>query len=35
MKFPDSPNHPDFPAAELRAGEVFRGTTTFRFGVQR
>ena len=32
--FPDSPNHPDFPSTELRAGEVFSSTTVYRFGVQ-
>ena len=32
--FPDSPNHPAFPTTELKPGQVFRSTTTFRFGVQ-
>ena len=29
--FPDSPNHPDFPSTVLRASEIFRSTTIFRF----
>ena len=33
--FPDSPNHPAFPTTELRPGQVYGSTTTFRFGVQR
>lgn len=33
--FPDSPNHPAFPATVLRPGETFRSTTVFRFGVER
>ena len=31
--FPDSPNHPEFPATTLRPGEVFRSSTSHRFGV--
>ena len=31
--FPDSPNHPDFPTTELKPGQVFSSTTSFRFGV--
>lgn len=27
--FPDSPNHPQFPSAELRPGENYQETTTF------
>ena len=33
--YPDSPNHPDFPSTELRPGQAYSSTTTFRFGVQR
>ncbi len=29
--FPDSPNHPEFPSTELKAGQQYRGTTVFRF----
>jgi aldose 1-epimerase len=29
--WPDSPNHPDFPQAVLRPGEVYRQTTQYRF----
>lgn len=29
--FPDSPNHPDFPSALLRAGEKWHSRTVFRF----
>ncbi|MDQ2843116.1 MAG: galactose mutarotase [Acidobacteriota bacterium] len=29
--FPDSPNHPEFPTTELKAGQQYRGTTIFRF----
>lgn len=32
--FPDSPNHPHFPSTVLRPGEVFRSSTTYRFGVR-
>lgn len=32
--FPDSPNHPDFPTTELKAGQTFRSTTAFQFGVR-
>jgi aldose 1-epimerase len=32
--FPDSPNHPNFPSAILRAGEKFHSTTIYRFGVE-
>jgi aldose 1-epimerase len=31
--FPDSPNHPSFPSAELRPGHTFHSTTTFTFSV--
>lgn len=29
--FPCSPSHPEFPSTVLRAGKVFRATTTLRF----
>ncbi len=29
--FPDSPNHPQFPSAVLRAGETFSSQTEYRF----
>ena len=29
--FPDSPNEPKFPSTELKPGQTFRSTTTFRF----
>ncbi len=29
--YPDSPNHPDFPSTELKAGEKYHTTTVFRF----
>ncbi|MBV9198867.1 MAG: galactose mutarotase [Alphaproteobacteria bacterium] len=29
--FPDSPNKPNFPTTELKAGQQFRSTTIFRF----
>jgi len=29
--FPDSPNHPNFPTTELKAGETFRSETVFKF----
>jgi aldose 1-epimerase len=31
QRFPDSPNHPDFPTCVLRAGQKFASTTVFRF----
>lgn len=31
--FPDSPNQPGFPSTVLKAGETYRSTTVFRFGV--
>ena len=32
--FPDAPNRPDFPSAELRPGEAYRRTIRFRFAVR-
>lgn len=29
--FPDSPNHPQFPSTQLRAGELFESVTEYRF----
>ncbi len=29
--FPDSPNHPQFPSTELKAGQTFNSTTVFAF----
>jgi aldose 1-epimerase len=29
--YPDSPNHPDFPTTELKAGQKSESTTVFRF----
>lgn len=31
--FPDAPNHPEFPAQLLRAGEEYRRTIMYRFGL--
>ena len=31
QRFPDSPNHPGFPSAILRPGEVYRHRTEYRF----
>ena len=33
QRFPDSPNNPDFPTAELRPGETYAQTTVYRFAV--
>lgn len=33
--YPDSPHHPDFPSAVLRAGEEYRQTTVYRFSVRQ
>jgi len=29
--FPDSPNHPNFPSAELKPGQHFQSTTVYKF----
>jgi aldose 1-epimerase len=34
-KFPDAPNHPDFPSAVLRPGETYTHTMVHRFLVHR
>jgi aldose 1-epimerase len=31
---PDSPNKPEFPTTIVKAGETYRSTTAFRFGVK-
>jgi len=33
--FPDSPNRPNFPSTVLKAGETFRSSTEYRFGVRK
>jgi aldose 1-epimerase len=33
--FPDSPNHPEFPTTELKPGETFNSSTTFRFSTSK
>ena len=30
---PDSPNHPEWPTTFVKAGETYRSTTEFRFGI--
>jgi len=32
--FPDSPNHPDFPATTLRPGETYRNTIIYKFSTR-
>jgi len=32
--YPDSPNEPSFPSVELKPGQIYRTTTTFRFSVK-
>jgi aldose 1-epimerase len=32
--FPDSPNHPEFPSAELKPGETYRNTIIYKFGAE-
>jgi aldose 1-epimerase len=32
--FPDSPNHPNFPATRLRPGEQYAQTTVYRFSTR-
>ena len=31
QRFPDAPNHPNFPSAVLRPGEIYRQVTRYRF----
>ncbi|WP_041597893.1 aldose epimerase family protein [Granulicella tundricola] len=33
--FPDSPNQPNFPTTELKPGQTFSSTTTFRFSTEK
>ena len=33
--FPDSPNHPNFPSTELKAGQTYRSTTVLRFSTRK
>jgi aldose 1-epimerase len=33
--FPDSPNQPKFPSTTLKAGETFRSTSSYKFGVRK
>jgi aldose 1-epimerase len=33
--FPDSPNKPNFPSTELKAGETYHSTTVFRFSAKK
>jgi aldose 1-epimerase len=33
QRFPDAPNQPSLPSTLLRAGETYRSTTVFKFGV--
>jgi aldose 1-epimerase len=33
--FPDTPNHPAFPAITLRAGQTYRSTTTWQFATRK
>ena len=32
--YPDSPNHPEFPATFLKPGEIFKSKTIYKFGVK-
>jgi len=34
QRYPDTPNHPEFPSCVLRPGENFTSTTVFRFGAE-
>ena len=34
QKFPDSPNHPEFPPCILRPGQRYASRTVYRFGVE-
>ncbi len=35
QRFPDSPNHPNFPSAELRPGETYHHTIIYRFSTEK
>jgi len=32
--YPDSPNHPEFPSTSLKAGDVFKSKTVYKFGTK-
>jgi aldose 1-epimerase len=32
--YPDSPNHPQFPSAELKPGQIYQNTIIYKFSVQ-
>jgi len=32
--YPDSPNHPEFPSTSLKAGEVFKSKTVYKFAAR-
>ena len=32
--FPDSPNHPNFPSAELKPGETYHNTIIYKFSTE-
>lgn len=34
QKYPDSPNHPDFPSTVLRPGETYKQVCIYKFGVK-
>lgn len=34
QRYPDAPNHPDYPSAVLRPGDVYRHHTEHRFGAE-
>ena len=34
QKYPDTPNHPDFPSAIVRPGETYFSTSLYRFGAE-
>ncbi|MGH9470415.1 MAG: aldose epimerase family protein [Terriglobia bacterium] len=33
--YPDSPNHSNFPSTEIKPGQTYRQTTTFKFGTMK
>jgi aldose 1-epimerase len=33
--YPDSPNKPNFPSAELKSGQVYQNTLIYRFSVRQ
>ena len=35
QNFPDAPNKPEYPSAELRPGEVYEQAIIFAFGVKK